>query len=73
MNYTFKKIRLGPFFLSLLSRSLEDYNRVVYFGVLKDITKLTGCLKPCKYRKYAFLGHKYQTAFRCYSNCRKQI
>ena len=25
--------------------SLEDHNRVVYFGVLKDITKLTVCLE----------------------------
>ena len=25
---------------------------------LKDIFKLTGCLKPCQYKKYSFLGER---------------
>ena len=30
---------------------------------LEDITALTGCLKPCKYRRYSFFSEKKSTAF----------
>ena len=29
---------------------------------LEDITALTGCLKPCQYRKYHFVGGKERTS-----------
>ena len=29
-----------------------------------EITQMTGCLKPCKYRKYSFLGEPYPSALK---------
>ena len=29
----------------------------------EGITQLTGCLKPCKYRRYSFFREKQSTAF----------
>ena len=29
----------------------------------KDIRKLTGCMKPCMYKKYTFIGEAETTSF----------
>ena len=35
---------------------------------LKDISKLTGCLKPCQYKKYTFVGEKEPTMLKSGEN-----
>ena len=56
-----KQFRFDPFLILLLQivsfRERERLFRTNITGSdLEDITKLTGCLKPCQYRMYQFVG-----------------
>ena len=46
-----------------VSRYLERLYEEIAPLETKDIRKLTGCLKPCKYKKYTFIGEAQTTSF----------
>ena len=46
------------------SRELDEHFTKMYTGIQKNISRLTGCLKPCFYRKYNLRGEKQSTAFK---------
>ena len=52
-----KSFSSSPFTKKISSRERERLFRTKITGSdLEDITKLTGCLKPCQYRMYQFVG-----------------
>ena len=48
---------------SLFFRYLETLYEEISPLETKDIRKLTGCMKPCKYKKYTFIGEAQTTSF----------
>ena len=44
-------------------RKYEELYIIVYENGLDHIVRLTGCQKPCHYKKYSFVGIKQATAF----------
>ena len=45
---------------------IREYNRIfekIRTADLNNIAKLTNCIKPCKYRKYSFLGDRTPSFF----------
>ena len=47
-----------------MCRKYGDLFDQLGFMDIDDITKLTGCKKPCFYRRYSFLGDKHFTSFK---------
>ena len=44
-------------------RHLETLHEEIAHLETKDIKKQTGCMKPCKYKKYNFIGEAQATSF----------
>ena len=47
----------------ILFRALETLYEEIAPLETKDIRKRTGCMKPCKYTKYNFIGEAQTTSF----------
>ena len=47
-----------------LFRELDAHFNHLAIGLQKNISRSTGCLKPCFYKKYSLRGHKQLTAFK---------
>ena len=46
---------------------IREYNRIfekIRWADLNTIVKLTQCMKPCKYKKYSFLGDRKPSLFK---------
>ena len=48
---------------TLCFRLLEDLSKVIYNEEYASIVQETGCMKPCKYRKYKLLGDKKEASY----------
>ena len=48
----------------LLLREFNDiYHDHICMGQIDDVYRVTGCQKPCRYRRYTFVGEKKATYF----------
>ena len=45
-------------------RKHDSILKVLSRGDLTEITRVTGCLKPCSYKKYVLIGEKTRTSFK---------
>ena len=59
-------IDLGSHFLKF--RRYDELYENLRIADLKDISKLTGCLKPCQYKKYTFVGEREPTMLKSGNN-----
>ena len=46
------------------SRRYDSIFEPLSTAELREITRITSCLKPCKYKKYTMVGEKKRTAFK---------
>ena len=53
-----KCLRFETFLFYVEFRKYDDIYEKLRTADLQDIFNLTGCLKPCQYKKYSFLGEK---------------
>ena len=56
----------SPHFLKF--RRYDELYENLRIADLKDISKLTGCLKPCQYKKYTFVGEREPTMLKSGNN-----
>ena len=60
------KSEYSTYFLKF--RKYDDLYDNLRIADLKDISNLTGCLKPCQYKKYTFVGEKEPTMLKSGEN-----
>ena len=45
-------------------RKFDEHFSNMFMGIQKEVSSLTGCLKPCFYSKYILQGEKRTTFFK---------